>query len=118
MKYFGGNNDKIYGECEKCKKVFALKKEVLTLNQDVYFITNTFKCTCETIHETITDVKNTSISASKSNIQLTKCKTCNREISINATKCPYCGEQLKKETNIFWTIVLAIVVAVVIISLG
>ena len=58
---------------------------------------------------------------------LVKCPMCYREVSPNAKSCPHCGEPLRavrvpdkikedKDGLGFWGVVLAIIVAVIIMS--
>lgn len=58
--------------------------------------------------------------------KLTNCPVCQKEVSINATSCPNCGEPLKtvviketievKEGIGFWGVVFAVVLAIIIMS--
>ncbi len=55
---------------------------------------------------------------------LIKCPECGTEVSENATSCPKCGNPLKKTAqgmsgcSLFFLIVAAIIVAVILISVG
>ena len=47
-----------------------------------------------------------------------KCPSCGNECANNAYTCPKCGHTFKKQGTSFWGVVGAIIVAVILMSIG
>lgn len=117
MKYIKEIEDCIICECESCGRKVKISTEKLNKVGYNFTFINEFVCKCGKEHSSITKLQYQPKTVVNNNSNLMNCPVCSRQVSIDATTCIYCGHPFKHEKKMgFWKVVLAIIVALIIIS--
>lgn len=116
------------GKCQKCGQRIEVPKVCPNCAKAIEKAANFCSiCGYNLLESNITQKEKQLIKKEKVNSQTTKttsCPACKHEVSKNAVSCPKCGHPFKKTAQgmsgcgLFFLIVAAIIIAVILMSLG